>query len=92
MVVAHQRYRPPKFAVWPSLTLDECERLAAENAAAYQKLASEPTPETRQRPIIYRNSAGDQFTSTLEDILTPFGHRDALDWIGAPTSGIAYCS
>ena len=60
----------PKFAVWPSLTLDECEWLAAENAAAYQKLASELTPETRQRPITYRNSAGDQFTSTLEDILT----------------------
>ena len=60
----------PKFAVWPSLTLDEAERLAAENAAAYQKLASELTPETRQRPVTYRNSAGDQFTSTLEDILT----------------------
>jgi uncharacterized damage-inducible protein DinB len=60
----------PKFAVWPSLTLDECERLAAENAAAYQKLASGLTPETRQRRITYRNSAGDQFTSTLEDILT----------------------
>ena len=60
----------PKFAVWPSLTLDEAERLAAENAAAYQKLASELTGETRQRPVTYRNSAGDQFTSTLEDILT----------------------
>lgn len=60
----------PKFAVWPSLTLDECERLAAENAAAYQKLASDLTPETRERPITYRNSAGDEFTSTLEDILT----------------------
>jgi uncharacterized damage-inducible protein DinB len=59
-----------KFAVWPSLTLDECKRLAGENAAAYQKLASELTPETRQRPVTYRNSAGDQFTSTLEDILT----------------------
>jgi len=60
----------PKLAVWPSLTLDECERLAAENAAAYQKLASEVTSGTRQRPITYRNSAGDEFTSTLEDILT----------------------
>ena len=60
----------PKFAVWPSLTLDECARLAAENAAGYQQLATKLTPETRQRPITYRNSAGDQFTSTLEDILT----------------------
>jgi uncharacterized damage-inducible protein DinB len=60
----------PKVAVWPSLTLDECERLGGENAAAYQKLAFEITPEMRQRPITYRNSAGDEFTSTLEDILT----------------------
>jgi uncharacterized damage-inducible protein DinB len=59
-----------QFAVWPSLTLDEGERLGRANASAYQKLASELTPETSKRPITYRNSAGDQFTSTLEDILT----------------------
>jgi uncharacterized damage-inducible protein DinB len=61
---------PAKIAIWPTLTLDECEKLAAENAAAYQKLASELTPESRERRITYRNSAGDQFTSTMEDILT----------------------
>jgi uncharacterized damage-inducible protein DinB len=60
----------PKLAVWPTLTLDECERLAAENAAAYQKLASDLTPESVARVITYRNSAGDEYTSTLEDILT----------------------
>jgi uncharacterized damage-inducible protein DinB len=59
-----------QFAVWPSLTLDEGERLGRANGSAYQKLASELTPETSKRPITYRNSAGDQFTSTLEDILT----------------------
>jgi uncharacterized damage-inducible protein DinB len=61
---------PPKLAVWPSLTLDECDRLGGDNATAYQKLAADLTPETRQRPITYRNSAGEEFTSTLEDILT----------------------
>jgi len=60
----------PKLAVWPTFTLDECERLAAENAAAYQKLASDLTPESVARVITYRNSAGDEYTSTLEDILT----------------------
>jgi uncharacterized damage-inducible protein DinB len=59
-----------RLAVWPTLTLDECERLGGENAAGYQQLALDLTPETRQRAITYRNSAGDQFTSTLEDILT----------------------
>jgi len=34
-------------------------------------------PELLQKPITYRNSAGDQFTSTLEDILTPAATRKA---------------
>src|SRR4051812_28883944 len=61
---------PPKVAVWPSLTLDECERLGGENATAYQNLAFDLTPEAPQRLVTYRNSAGDEFTSTVEDILT----------------------
>lgn len=60
----------PKLVVWPTLTLDESERLAAENGSAYQKLVSDLTTETTQRAITYRNSAGDEYTSTLEDILT----------------------
>jgi uncharacterized damage-inducible protein DinB len=60
----------PRIAIWPTLTLDECAKLAAENAVAYLKLADELTPQSRERRITYRNSAGDQFTSTLEDILT----------------------
>lgn len=60
----------PKLAIWPALTLDECEKVAKENAAALNALVSTLTPELLQKPITYRNSAGDQFTSTLEDILT----------------------
>jgi uncharacterized damage-inducible protein DinB len=57
-------------AVWPSLTLDEAERLAGQNIAAFNEVISELTPEGRDTPVTYRNSAGEQFTSTLEDILT----------------------
>jgi uncharacterized damage-inducible protein DinB len=59
-----------RVAVWPTLTLDEAERLAAENVAAFKDVISELTEEGRETPITYRNSAGEQFTSTLEDILT----------------------
>lgn len=59
-----------KVAVWPTLTLDECQRLADENAAGFNDLLSELTEESRGTPITYRNSAGEQYTSTLEDILT----------------------
>ena len=61
---------PAKVAVWPTLTLDEAERLAGENVAAFEGVVSHLTEESRATPITYRNSAGDQFTSTLEDILT----------------------
>jgi uncharacterized damage-inducible protein DinB len=61
---------PPQLAVWPSLTLDECERVAPENATQLRKIVDALTADALQRGITYRNSAGDQFTSTLEDILT----------------------
>lgn len=60
----------PKLAIWPTLTLDECERVGKENVSTFSALISSLTPELLQKSITYRNSAGDQFTSTLEDILT----------------------
>src|SRR5687768_7393801 len=51
---------PAKVAVWPTLTLDEAGRLAAENVAAFEGILSELTKEGRETPITYRNSAGDQ--------------------------------
>ena len=60
----------PRLAVWPTLTLNECETLARENVRAFSAVVSRLTPETLLEAITYRNSAGDQFTSTIEDILT----------------------
>jgi uncharacterized damage-inducible protein DinB len=56
--------------VWPVLTLEECERLGKENVAAFRDLVSRLTPDLLEKSITYRNSAGDQFTSTVEDMLT----------------------
>ena len=56
--------------VWPVLTLDECESIARENVVAFTELLSRLTPDLLEKPITYRNSAGDQFTSAIEDILT----------------------
>lgn len=60
----------PRVDVWPVLKLDECERLGKENIGAFNRLVSLLTPDLLKNPITYRNSAGDQFTSTIEDILT----------------------
>src|SRR5512143_2391123 len=60
---------PPATAVWPALTLPECERIGHE---AHQRLAA--FVERLQvadltRIISYVNSAGQAFQSTIEDIV-----------------------
>jgi uncharacterized damage-inducible protein DinB len=57
-------------AVWPQLDLGEAERVLNENAEGYRRVLSERSSAALQEPITYRNSAGDQFTSTVEDIFT----------------------
>lgn len=59
----------PRVAVWPSLALDECAALAAENAASYRALIAGLVPADLARAISYVNSAGAAFTSALEDML-----------------------
>ena len=61
---------PGRLAVWPPLSLDECGEIAAENAAQFRKIVDGLTGNALERGITYKNSAGDQYTSTLEDILT----------------------
>src|SRR6266576_2646363 len=60
---------PPRLAVWPTLSLDECGKVAAENAAQFTKIVDGLTADALERGISYRNSAGEHYTSTLEDIL-----------------------
>ena len=56
--------------VWPALSLDEAERVLRENAEGFRRILSRSPSAGLQQPITYRNSAGDQFTSTVEDMLT----------------------
>jgi len=55
---------------WPKLTLSETEDVLAGNVEGYRRILSGLSSEGLQQPITYRTSAGDQFTSTIEDILT----------------------
>ena len=59
-----------QLAIWPNLSLDQCERVAAGNVAGFRTLLARLTGDALEQPVTYRNSAGDQFTSTLEEILT----------------------
>lgn len=51
---------PATVAVWPSLSLDECGKLARDNVSAFDKVVAALTPERLAARITYRNSAGDQ--------------------------------
>ncbi|HJP85346.1 MAG TPA: DinB family protein [Gemmatimonadaceae bacterium] len=55
---------------WPKLTLGETEKVLAGNVEGYRRILSGLSSEGLQQPITYKTSAGDQFTSTIEDILT----------------------
>ena len=61
--------RDPGVAVWPDLSLEECETLSRENAAELRRVVDAMTVDDRAKPIVYRNTAGKEFTTGLEDIL-----------------------
>ncbi len=60
--------REPEMPVWPALGLDECSALSAKNHAAYALLAETLSRDELQRVVRYRNSKGDEFVNTVEDI------------------------
>jgi uncharacterized damage-inducible protein DinB len=68
--VSRIRGTTTQLAVWPNLTLDDCARIGKGNAASLRTLVSALSDESFAEQITYRNSAGELFTSTLEDILT----------------------
>ena len=61
--------RPQAVAVWPSLTLEECAELLAENRRRYDAYLERLTSDDLRRSVHYRNSAGVEFDTPIEDIL-----------------------
>jgi uncharacterized damage-inducible protein DinB len=61
--------RTPDVAVWPALSLDEAASLAQRNAEELDRVVASLRADGLAREIAYRNSAGDPFQSSLEDIL-----------------------
>ena len=61
--------RAAEVPVWPVLDLDGCAELARENAEGYGALLRTLEPGAERRSVSYRNSAGDAYASTVEEIL-----------------------
>jgi len=61
--------RPPSAAIWPTPTVDDCERLMKETHAAWEEFLAACTETELARTVHYANSAGAEFDSRVEDIL-----------------------
>ena len=56
-------------AVWPELTIEECEAQLADLAQLWRSYAEELTPARLEQSIDYTNSKGEPWTSTVQDVL-----------------------
>ncbi len=61
---------PPSMAVWPGSTLEECEALAGDIAAAWTEYLTKLAPDALGETIEYKNSKGEAWHSRVEDVLT----------------------
>lgn len=57
-------------AVWPDLSLEDCAQLAARNAAEFRSWIEALDPGALGRDVAYRNTRGEGWRNTMQDILT----------------------
>ena len=67
--LARLEQRQSALAVWPSLTLEQCETVARDNAHGFRAYLERLASEDLHRTVHYRNSAGLEFDSGIEEIL-----------------------
>ena len=63
------RGEKPEVPVWPKLSLAQCAELGARNANEFLALVESVDETALDDGVTYRTSAGDQFTTSLRDIL-----------------------
>ena len=68
--LARLEMRAPLCAVWPTLSLAECEALAAENGSGYMEYLEKLTDSGLASLVRYRNTKGDEYTNSVLDMLT----------------------
>jgi len=64
------RRQPQSLPVWPDFTLEQCEAQIAELARLWGEYLSQLSDAELSEKVTYKNSKGEPWTSTVEDILT----------------------
>lgn len=68
--LARLESRPSKAAVWPDLPLPAVAELARGTRAGYQSYLATRTEKEIARDVAYTNTAGQAFSTSIDDILT----------------------
>ena len=64
------REQPQSQPVWPDFTLDQCEAQIAELAGLWRDFLGKLSDARLSEKVTYKNSKGEPWTSTVEDILS----------------------
>jgi uncharacterized damage-inducible protein DinB len=62
--------QPQSLPVWPEFTLDQCETQIADLTRLWREYLDQLSPAALSEKIAYKNSQGQPWTSTVQDILT----------------------
>lgn len=68
--LARLESRNPRHPVWPTLSLDECDALAAENEVGYRTLVERLGDGEPTGSVYYRTAQGQEFVTPVLDIFT----------------------
>jgi uncharacterized damage-inducible protein DinB len=64
------RVQSQSLPVWPESTLDHCGTQITELATLWHEYFSQLSSARLSEPILYKNSKGEPWTSTVQDVLT----------------------
>lgn len=64
------RKQPQSLPVWPDFTLDQCEAQIADLALLWREFLGQLSPAGLSENVVYKNSKGEPWTSTVGDVLT----------------------
>jgi uncharacterized damage-inducible protein DinB len=64
------RQQAQSLPVWPDVTLEQCEAQVAEVARLWREFFGQLPPAGLSDEVTYKNSKGEPWTSTVEDVLT----------------------
>jgi len=62
--------QPQSLPVWPDFTLGQCAEQVADLARRWRAFLGQISPAGLSETVVYKNSKGEPWTSTVEDILT----------------------